>query len=299
MDATQDKLRALLTAEQLPAMPHSALSVLQLSNDPSIVKIDDLVRPIEADPGLAAQVLKFFNSSYFGFQSTISNVRQGAALVGIRVVKNFVLWKAVFSLIPQTTAPNFKVTHLWQDSLRRAMFARFLAAELKMGDGDLAFAGTLLSDMAIPLLLKRMPAEYGNVLTSAAAKRNRRLSDLELEAFGWTHATAAVVLGRIWKLPDPLIMIVGEHLHLAILEEGPVRSQIERQVSALAALLPMSIYDDWAERETFLEVCEMFLAETSARPASLFAKVDNEYEQYAAILGLQKPKKLLSEFLEQ
>ena len=136
-----EQLRKILTVEQLPAMPHSALTVLQLDSNLSKVNIDNLVRPIEADPGLAAQVLKFLNSSYFGFQSSISNVKQGIALVGIRIVKNFVLWKAVFSLIPKSRGGNFDVNALWQDSLRRAMFSRFALLDLKKGVGHYCSAG--------------------------------------------------------------------------------------------------------------------------------------------------------------
>lgn len=295
--AAQEKLQKLLASEQLPAMPHSAMSVLKLGNDPSRVNIDDLVRPIEADAGLAAQVLKFFNSSYFGFQSTISSVRQGAALVGIRVVKNFVLWKAVFSIIPKATAPNFKVADLWQDSLRRAMFARFLSLEFKAGDGDTAFAGTLLSDMAIPLLLKRLPEEYGLILESAATPGAPRLSDLERERFGWTHADAAALLADGWKLPELLSQIVANHLDADSVTSGLSREMAERQIAVVASFLPMAVHDGWDERETFVELLELLAAGRPIAVDKLFAQIDKEYEQYAAILTLPQPNRTLVDVL--
>ncbi|MGL4943647.1 MAG: HDOD domain-containing protein [Thermoguttaceae bacterium] len=277
-------------------MPNSAMNVLKLGNDPTRVNLDDLVRPIEADAGLAAQVLKFFNSSYFGFQSEISSVRQGIALVGIRVVKNFVLWKAVFSLIPKVTAPHFRVADLWQDSLRRAMFSRFMAMEIKLGDTDVAFAGTLLSDMAVPLLLKRMPDEYGAVLEEVFAMPGARLSTIERNRFGWTHADAAATLAEIWKLPEQLGKIVANHGDTDIVKRGPAKEIIEQQIAVVASFLPMTIREEWQEHETFLDLSTTLGGE-SLDIEDIFAKIDKEYEQYAAILSLPKPHRTLVDLL--
>jgi len=297
MDNNTEALQNFLMVEQLPAMPHSALTVLQLDNDTTKVNLNDLVCPIEADPGLAAQVLKFLNSSYFGFQSTISNVRHGITLVGIRVIKNFVLWKAVFSLIPKSKTSSFDITNLWQDSLRRAMFSRFLLMETRQGDPELAFAGALLQDMAIPLLLKRSPQDYGNILATLKATPAAQLSALESKKFGWTHATAAGVLGKNWKLPDQLISLMTNHLCLdqsvATFENNP-----EQFAVSLSALLPSTIRDNWQEKELFMERYSMLLCSKELPLEHFFAKVDKEFEQYAAIIQILKPKRQLVEYLE-
>ena len=292
-----EELQKVLTVEQLPAMPHSALTVLQLDNDLTKVNINDLVRPIEADPGLSAQVLKFLNSSYFGFQSAISNIRHGIALVGIRVVKNFVLWKAVFSLIPKSKISGFDITNLWQDSLRRAMFSRFLLLELRKGDAELAFAAALLQDMAIPLLLKRSLQEYNNLLPKLKDLPATRLSTLESEKFGWTHADAAGVLGKNWKLPEPLTELMTNHLYLdenltnvgESFEKNP-----EQVIVSLSALLPSTTTDKWLEKEHFMKYYPLIL---NLPLEYLFTKVDKEFEQYAVILQITKPKRQLIEYL--
>ena len=286
---SQDEFRKILNVDQLPAMPHSALSVLQLDNDVAKVNINDLVRPIESDPGLAAQVLKFLNSSYFGFQSTISNIKQGIALVGIRIVKNFVLWKAVFSLIPKSKHAGFDVGLLWQDSLRRAMFSRFMLMEQKKGDPEIAFAGALLQDMAIPLLLKQNPEIYDKVLNKLTLDPTARLSTLEREAFGWTHADAAGFLGRNWKLPPPLVAIIENHLDIERAVSDFDR-HCELSIVTLTAFLPISANEQWDEKATFFSYFNTLFPGKMQTLAALFTKVDQEYDQYAAILQLAKPK---------
>jgi HD-like signal output (HDOD) protein len=298
MSSTHDELSKILMVEQLPAMPHSALSVLQLDNDIAKVNINDLVRPIEADLGLAAQVLKFLNSSYFGFQSAISNVKQGIALVGIRIVKNFVLWKAIFSLIPKSKTGSFDVTMLWQDSLRRAMFSRFLILELKKGDPEVAFAGALLQDMAIPLLIKKKTSDYSALLEQLAHSPQTRLSKLENEAFGWNHADAGGVLGKNWKLPTPLIDLIENHLKI---EEqiSKFNQQPEQAIVSLSALMPSVVEPTWSERSDFDHFFNQILPEKTKLLTSIFDKVDREFEQYATIIQIAKPKKSLFNYLDE
>jgi HD-like signal output (HDOD) protein len=292
-----EELRRTLITKQLPAMPHSALSVLKLESDLTRVNITDLTRPIEADPGLAAQVLRFLNSSAFGFQSAISNIRQGVALVGIRVVKNFVLWKAVFSLIPRSKDGMFDVGMLWQDSLRRAMFARFLLLEAKKGDAEMAFAGALLQDMAIPLLLKAKAADYNSLLESLKQNKTKRLSELEEEYFDWTHADAALVLGEHWRLPEMLIDLTSNHLKAeevaADFDQHP-----ERAVVALSALLPSVVYADWEDRGLFLSSFETCFPGKSQLFATLFDRVDREFDQYASLLQIAPPKQSLFTYID-
>ena len=292
-----EELRKILVTKHLPAMPHSALAVLKLDNDLTKVNIDDIAKPIEADPGLAAQVLKLLNSSAFGFQSTISNIRQGVALVGIRIVKNFVLWKAVFSLIPKSKNGSFDVGLLWQDSLRRAMFARFLLLETKKGDPEMAFAGALLQDMAVPLLLKAKAADYGHVLDTLEKNPGKRLSELEEEFFGWTHADAALVLGQLWKLPESLTDLTTGHLHTEKTPED-FDQHPERAVVSLSALLPSVIQKDWEDRTPFVDSFEACFPGKSQTFVSLFDRVDREFDQYAALLQITPPKQSLFTYID-
>src|SRR5262245_47220438 len=156
-------LEKLLSGGQLPGLPQSAINLLQLSKDPKAGPAE-FAKPIEADPGLTSQVLRFVNSSYFGFSREISGVRQAVQLVGIRTVKNFALWSAVFSLMPNPKCGPFDLKCLWQDSLRRGIFARDFGKLLGLKEAEDLFAAGLLQDMAIPLLAKEQPAKYLKLL---------------------------------------------------------------------------------------------------------------------------------------
>src|SRR5262245_26182867 len=214
-------LEKLLSGGQLPGLPQSAINLLQLSKDPKAGPAE-FAKPIEADPGLTSQVLRFVNSSYFGFSREISGVRQAVQLVGIRTVKNFALWSAVFSLMPNPKCGPFDLKCLWQDSLRRALFAKAVAKHLGSKDGEDAFVAALLQDMAVPILAKAYPTEYEELLKGRDDGK-RRLSDLERERFGTTHAEVAGRMARHWNLPEGTSQLVETHSSLSELKANAER----------------------------------------------------------------------------
>ena len=89
-DSARPNLQQMLAKTQLAALPQSAIRLLELSRDPNCGPAD-YGAPIEADPGLAGQVLKFVNSSYFGFSRKISSVKIGISLVGRPFSENTLL----------------------------------------------------------------------------------------------------------------------------------------------------------------------------------------------------------------
>lgn len=293
--ASKYDLTKLLGGAQLPALPQSAIQLLKLSQNPDNGPAD-FALPLEADPGLTGQVLKFVNSSYFGFAREISSVKLAITLVGIRTVKNFALWSAVFSLMPNPKCGPFDLKRLWQDSLRRALAARAIARHIGLKDVEEVFAGALLQDMAIPLLAKALPGEYTALLT-ARNDGKARLSDLEMRCFGWSHAQAAAFMARSWNMPEVFVRLVENHTDLEALIAGGGPPRAEWAV-ALSALLPSESDSTWSEGRRFeagyAKVCPM------APPASeMFAHIDAEYSDFAPLLKLQGASRSLSQWHEQ
>ena len=294
MTTITTQLEDVFHAEVLPALPHSAITLLQLSQNPDSGPAE-FTKPIEADPGLMGQVLKFVNSSYFGFSREIMSVQQGLTLVGTRAVTNFALWNAVFSVMPNPKFGPFDLKALWQDSLRRALFARELGRTMQLNNAEDLFAGALLQDMAIPLLLKELPEHY-EVLVSRRAEEGRRLSGLEKEIFGWDHADASAMLAQQWNLPEDSVALIGQHTRLdELLEAGP--EQNGPACVALASLLPSCNDEGWDEYDMFLAGYERLTQRPKEMLQEAFERVDNDTTEFAPILRLPLPKRSLSDYL--
>lgn len=288
-------LKRVLSDAQLPALPQSAVQLLDLSQDPDNGPPEFAV-PIESDPGLASQVLRFVNSSYFGFAHEISTVRLALTLVGVRSVKNFVLWSAVFSSIPQPKCGPFDLKRAWQDSLRRALFARGLAKELRITEVEEVFCAALLQDVALPLLAGAAPQVYEKLLEKRR-ETDIRLSELEQRVFGWTHAEAGGMVCRQWNLPDRLAALVENHADIqrcaAAAESDPGSAAV-----ALSALLPSAADAAWTERELFEHAWQRTMVGNGPEIPSLFGEVDHQFTELAPLLKLSSSSQTLTELYE-
>ncbi|MCC9656048.1 HDOD domain-containing protein [Rhodopirellula halodulae] len=293
--AESTNLEDVFHVDILPALPHSAISLLQLSQKEEAGPAD-FAKPIEADPGLMGQVLRFVNSSYFGFSREIMSVPQAITLVGSRAIVNFALWNAVFSVIPNPKFGPFDLKALWQDSLRRAIFARKMGRVLRLEDSEDLFAGALLQDMAIPLLLKELPTEYEALVEKRAAE-GKRLSGLEKEMFGWNHADAAAVLATRWNLPEEFVSLIAQHTEMEqLLELGkPARGAA---CVALASLLPSCSEEEWHEKDKFQSACERLTGMNIEQLTDCLNEVDEQTAEFAPLLKLPIPEQTIVSFIK-
>ena len=281
-------LKKILSADQLPAMPQSAVRLLEISQDPDCGPAEFAI-PIEADPGLTVQVLKFVNSSYFGFPNEISNVKQAITLVGVRTIKNFTLWSAVFSLIPNPKCGPFDLRRLWQDSLRRGLFARTMGKILGLNQAEEPFAAALLQDMAVPLLAKEVPDAYVKLFGARAESNSRvRLSMLESHVFGWTHAEAAGIMARQWSLPEAFATLIEDHLDIEQCSAVPGADPGKLAVS-MSALLPTTVDSNWIECGAFEKYYERICPEDGPSITQTLELVDDEFAEFAPVLKIATP----------
>jgi HD-like signal output (HDOD) protein len=282
-------LKKMLSTAQLPALPQSAIRLLQLSKDPDNGPAEFAI-PIEADPGLASQVLRFVNSSYFGFSREIATVKHAITLVGIRTIKNFSLWSAVFSLMPNPRCGSLDMKKLWQDSLRRAIFAREFGKKIGLRDEEEVFAASLLQDMAIPLLAKELGTKYAELFDFREGGA-RRLTQLEEERFGWTHSQAATVIADRWNLPNEFTRLVEYHADREFLHSNEAKT--DQQVVGLAALLPTSVDEGWPELGEFIEMYESLAGPDGPPIEKSLAHVDDAYKEFAPMLEMSAPSRSL------
>lgn len=290
-----EELHQILTDTQLSALPNSAIQLLEISQD-SENGIAEFAQPIEGDPGLTSQVLRFVNSSYFGFSQTISSVKMAINLVGMRAIKNFALWNAVFSLMPNPKSGPFRLHTLWQDSLRRALFARRIGLLLGLKDAEEVFAGALLQDMAIPMLVSALPKEYTEILESVR-ENGYRLSELERVRFGWDHGIAAGITGRSWNLPENLVHLIESHINVSFDIDKDLEP--EERAMALSALLPTVANDLWPEFEIFCENYNRFVPTGSPTTRDLLDEIDAEFVEFAPMMKVGAPSMTLVMYYDQ
>jgi len=78
----------------LPPLPESVLKIemLYASDDPDI---DDIVKIIESDPALTADILVKVNAPFYGFSKTIVDILQAVTLFGSSQIRSIVLSSSI------------------------------------------------------------------------------------------------------------------------------------------------------------------------------------------------------------
>lgn len=286
-------IEEVLKQVQLPALPQTAIHLLELSRNGDNGPVE-YAKPIESDPGLTGQILRFVNSSFFGFRTEVTSIKLAINLVGVRTIKNFALWSAVFSLIPSFKQGSFNIKLLWQDSLRRALFTKALGKRMGADNEEDLFTAALLQDLAIPILIKELSKDYVNLIESLQTE-TKRLSMMEKSARGWTHADAGAFVAQKWKLPESLCRLIENH---TMIDErwGHSKAMLGQLCVSLSALLPSSAFEGWHDKGEFLRV---FSQQPPSRGSieDLFTQVDRDMEQFAPLLKLNTPSRTLASYL--
>lgn len=184
--------------------------------------------------------------------------------------------------MPNPRCGPFDLKTLWQDSLRRALFARNFGKLLGMKDAEECFAAALLQDMAIPLLAKEIPQRYLKLFQDRSDGQER-LSDLEQTHFGWTHADAAAFMCRSWSLPEEFATLIEAHCQLDELVAAGGKFPGKLAV-ALSALLPAVSDTQWKDRERFLAVFNQLTIGKGTTAPRFLAEVDKAFAEFAPVM---------------
>ena len=241
---SRDELLDYLKNSQLCALPQSASRMIELSKDPHNGP-KEYAEPISADLGLSTQVLRFVNSSFFGFRHKITSLPMALTLASVRTIRNFVLWNGLFAVMPNPHCGPFSTKKLFQDALRRAVFAKTVTERFTDFDVDDVFTCTLLQDMAVPLLAQKWPNEYANMIQKSNTQ-HMRLSTLELELMGWDHASAGGILALGWGLGRFIAQVVAQHANNFFDNNGVCEPSVVGIV-ALSSRLPKIQDRQWFE----------------------------------------------------
>ncbi len=215
---------------RIPVLPQMAVQLLDIMRKPE-AHMEEVSQVIESDPGLSSRVLKTVNSALYALPSRVSTISRAVSMLGFKKIENIAISYAVASSVKDPGKKGFNMDAFWMDSLYRALFAREIAIFLDQ-EPEEAFAGALLQDIALPVLLTSWFDVYKTVYLNWK-ESGLRLCEIEQEELSWTHAQAGAWVAKQWRLPDMLVVSIG--LHTKTVEEL-AEIGLEHSVPAAVAL---------------------------------------------------------------
>lgn len=221
---------------RIPSPPGALARLVEAASDADVT-VSQLARLVSSDPSFSIQLLRLANSSIYRRGPQIASVERAVAILGHRSLRNLALCVAVRACVNPRELGLFDLNRFWEDSLRRAVASRMLAARVQGYDPTEAFTAGLLQDFGVLALVWGHAAHAERWMELVNDDPNAR-REREISMFGRSHDDVAQELAAAWMLPAEIAAVMQFH-HRA--EDAPetyrARCVVARGAERLAAVL--------------------------------------------------------------
>jgi HD-like signal output (HDOD) protein len=237
---SDDRLsRILRRVNEVPSFPPVVERLLELREEDQSPR--SFANLVATDQGLSAKVLRLANSAFFSLKAPVLSIAQASSILGVRTLRSLAHSVSVMSVLRRPCG-GFDPLSFWRHSLGCALAGRRIAELLLPPMADHLHIAGLLHDMGIGLLAHYFPEEYSRILERA---NGRNLGEVELCAFGTTHAELAYALACRWRLPGLVCDCIRLH------EPAGARPAPAPATPRDAALEIMRFADAWTAAQGF------------------------------------------------
>lgn len=208
----------------LPPMPGVALDLLRISQD-GRSSVREIARVVEQDPSLAAQVVGYARSPFFGAGCEIDNVHDAVARVlGTDFVVHLALGLAAGKAFRNPRSGPLGLVAFWEHATLTAAVTQELARQLpsdRRPAPGIAYLSGLLHNIGFLVLGHLFRPEFEMLNRLAAVNERTRVTDIERQVLamgearhvmGLGHSRLGALLLRHWRLPEACIA-AAEHHH--------------------------------------------------------------------------------------
>jgi len=208
------ELKFLKSAGEVPSLPNTAYQLLLMSlNDR--VNARDVIGLIKSDPNLAARIIRYSKSAYFGYRGEMESVEQAVvSVLGLSLTVNIAIGISLCNQFNKSNAGPLGLHEFWRHSINHALLMQGLSARVpnhhhvKM---ELAYLCGLLHDFGILVIgqVNRRQSILVNEMITANPDSSR--IELETQILGYSHNNIGACLLHSWQLPPAVIAVAANH----------------------------------------------------------------------------------------
>jgi putative nucleotidyltransferase with HDIG domain len=226
VDAPEININALIAnVKDLPPLPGIIIRAMEMALDPE-VSVRDLQLLISKDQALSAKILRIVNSAMYALRREVSTVSHAVAVLGIQTVSSVIMAASVERVF--VTAKDLGTKLMSEHSWGTALAARAIAKRVRYENPEEALVCGLMHDIGKPVMLMNLQPRYNEII-SEVYKGNSNFHQMELLAFGFSHAHVGALLARKWNFPPQLAEAVGYH-------HNPLSAPSYRQLACIINL---------------------------------------------------------------
>lgn len=200
----------------LPPLPSITRRIIELRSKPN-GNLSELVEIIESDPTLAANVMRWANSSMYSMSGNVTDIHDAVnRIMGYDMVMNLSMGLVLGKTME---VPNHKTSHIlnfWEQAVwvahATAHLAGLVAPELKISKG-VAYLTGLLHNFGYLVLSHTFPPHFRIVTESTDINRHVDVSLIDAHILGVTREQVAAELMENWMLPTEVVHGVRYQKH--------------------------------------------------------------------------------------
>jgi len=193
-----------MSAGDVPPFPAIAMEAVECTNSPrsSAAELQEI---IARDQALTSKILKIVNSAMYCFQREVSTLTHAVAILGMDTIRSIIVAASIHQMFRHGTArrTDLQTQLLWAHSLGTATASRHLARQTGYENPEEAYIGGLLHDIGKMTMIRNRPETYAEVLADVYGGMGSAY-EVEIEAFGYSHAQVGALLARKWNFPSRL-----------------------------------------------------------------------------------------------
>jgi HD-like signal output (HDOD) protein len=169
----------------------------------------EIVRCLQAEPALAARVLKVANSAYYRRGGNVGTFEQALVVLGLSGVRGI----AAVGCMERIRVPNvgnlLDAQRFRCHSIAVAAAAQSLSQRASAGVDAEAFMAGLIHDIGLVILARLRPHAMATLCASGLDEP--AILQAEIDLLGIDQASASALLAEAWHLPNWLCLAMRPH----------------------------------------------------------------------------------------
>ena len=202
---TEDMLSKI---KQLPPLPESALQIEAIYQNPDS-SFNDMVKILEKDPLLTADILKAANSPLYGFSREINAISQAVGLFGMGTVRGFALASIVKKSFALDLSP-YGITNEGFSTLSKKQHGLMTAWCIKKENKLLGILSpaAFLVEIGKVLIAQQILGDGTQDTFLEAIKEFRTVEEAERKLIGTDTPEVSANIFAQWKFEEGLVDVI-------------------------------------------------------------------------------------------
>lgn len=233
------KSEMLRNIKELPPMPQTIFKAREIMANPKS-SFKELGQIIEKDQAIAAKVLRFANSAYYGLRGKVTSIQLASVVLGHKTVGELITIAGTFRLMGEKLdGYDLGAGELWRHSLGVACASKIIANKKNPGLANDAFTAGLIHD-AGKLILGPYILERKEEFQQFMADDRRTFLNAEREILGFDHSQIAADVCKNWRIPQSLAVAIEYH-HYPSRSQGSELAYIVHVADAIAMMTGLGL----------------------------------------------------------